>query len=130
MEALFRGAGWNVIKLVWGRLWDDLLATDASGELVAKLNATPTASSASLAAESAAYVREHLFDTKGLAKLIDGLSDAESGRPGRRPRRPRPAQGACRLPGRGRPPGPADGDPGPDHQGPGAGPRVRAQRHT
>ena len=41
MESLFRGAGWNVVKVVWGRLWDDLLAADESGELVAKLNVDP-----------------------------------------------------------------------------------------
>ena len=77
MEALFRGAGWNVVKVVWGRLWDDLLAADETGELVAKLNATPDGQFQTLAAEDAAYIREHLFDTKGLRRFIDGMSDAE-----------------------------------------------------
>src|SRR4029450_3964734 len=77
MESLFRGAGWNVVKVVWGRLWDDLLARDESGELVAKLNSIPDGEFQPLAAETPAYIREHLFDTKGLAGLIDGLSDAE-----------------------------------------------------
>ena len=40
LEGLFRGAGWNVIKVVWGREWDDLLARDTDGVLVAKMNAT------------------------------------------------------------------------------------------
>jgi pyruvate dehydrogenase E1 component len=77
MEALFRGAGWNVIKVVWGRLWDDLLARDETGELVAKLNSIPDGQLQTLAAEDAAYVRDKLFDTKGLRRLVDGLSDAE-----------------------------------------------------
>ena len=77
MESLFRGAGWNVVKVVWGRLWDDLLARDETGELVAKLNSTPDGAFQTLAAESPAYIREKLFDTKGLRRLIDGLSDAE-----------------------------------------------------
>jgi pyruvate dehydrogenase E1 component len=77
MESLFRGAGWNVIKVVWGRLWDDLLARDTTGELVAKLNSTPDGQLQTLAAEDAAYIREKLFGTKGLNRLIDGMSDAE-----------------------------------------------------
>jgi pyruvate dehydrogenase E1 component len=77
MESLFRGAGWNVVKVVWGRRWDDLLARDATGELVAKLNATPDGQFQTLAAEDAAYIREKLFDSKPLRKLIDGLSDEE-----------------------------------------------------
>jgi pyruvate dehydrogenase E1 component len=77
MESLFRGAGWNVIKVVWGRLWDDLLAGDETGELVAKLNATPDGQMQTLAAEDADYIREQLFDTPGLRRLIDGMSDEE-----------------------------------------------------
>jgi pyruvate dehydrogenase E1 component len=77
MESLFRGAGWNVVKVVWGRLWDDLLAADDTGELVAKLNATPDGEFQTLAAEDAGYIREKLFDTGGLRRLIDGMSDAD-----------------------------------------------------
>jgi len=77
MEALFRGAGWNVVKVVWGRRWDDLLARDETGELVAKLNAIPDGQLQTLAAEGADYVREKLFDTKGLRRFIDGMDDAE-----------------------------------------------------
>jgi pyruvate dehydrogenase E1 component len=77
MESLFRGAGWNVIKVVWGRLWDDLLARDETGELVAKLNSTPDGQFQTLAAEGADYIREKLFDSKGLKRLVDGLSDAD-----------------------------------------------------
>ena len=130
MEALFRGAGWNVVKVVWGRLWDDLLAADETGELVAKLNATPDGQFQTLAAESAGLHPRAPLRHQGAAAVHRRHVRRRAGRPGHRPRRPRPAQGACRLPGRARPPGPADGDPGPDHQGPRAGPRVRVpQRH-
>src|ERR671914_1266128 len=77
MESLFRGAGWNVVKVVWGRRWDELLARDETGELVAKLNSVPDGQLQTLAAEDADYIREKLFDTKGLRRLIDGLSDAD-----------------------------------------------------
>jgi pyruvate dehydrogenase E1 component len=77
LESIFRGAGWNVVKVLWGRLWDDLLAHDTSGALVAKLNATPDGAFQTLAAEDASYVREHLFDTRELRELTGDLSDEE-----------------------------------------------------
>ena len=77
LESLFRGAGWNVIKVVWGRRWDDLLAADTTGELVRKLDATPDGAFQTLAAEDADYVRKHLFDAPALRELIKGLSDDE-----------------------------------------------------
>jgi pyruvate dehydrogenase E1 component len=75
LEGVFRGAGWNVVKVVWGRQWDPLLAGDTSGELVDKLNAMPDGELQTLATESAAYIREHLFDTPSLRRLADDLSD-------------------------------------------------------
>jgi pyruvate dehydrogenase E1 component len=77
LEGLFRGAGWNVIKVVWGRQWDALLEADRSGALVSKLNSIPDGELQTLAAEDAAYVREHLFDSDELRALIDGMSDEE-----------------------------------------------------
>jgi len=79
LESLFRGAGWNVVKVLWGRRWDDLLARDpaTSQELVAKLNDLPDGEWQTLAAESPAYVREHLFDSKPLRALAGELSDEE-----------------------------------------------------
>ncbi len=77
LEAIFRGAGWNVVKVLWGRLWDPLLERDTSGALVAKLNSTPDGEFQTLAAEDAAYVREHLFGSKPLRDLIGDLSDEE-----------------------------------------------------
>jgi pyruvate dehydrogenase E1 component len=77
LEGLFRGAGWNVIKVLWGRQWDALLEADRSGALVSKLNSIPDGELQTLAAEDAAYVREHLFDSDELRALIDGMSDEE-----------------------------------------------------
>jgi pyruvate dehydrogenase E1 component len=77
MESLFRGAGWNVVKVVWGRAWDPLLAEDKTGALVRKLNETPDGEFQTLAAEDAAYIREHLFDSDELRALVEGMSDEE-----------------------------------------------------
>ena len=77
LEGLFRGAGWNVVKVLWGRQWDALLEADRSGALVSKLNSIPDGELQTLAAEDAAYVREHLFDSDELRALIDGMSDEE-----------------------------------------------------
>jgi len=77
LESLFRGAGWNVVKVVWGRSWDALLARDTTGALVRKLNATPDGQFQTLAAEDAAYIRAHLFDSEELQALVAGMSDEE-----------------------------------------------------
>ena len=61
LEAFFRGAGWNVIKVVWGREWDPLLAADTDGALVNLMNTTPDGDYQTYKAESGAYVREHFF---------------------------------------------------------------------
>jgi pyruvate dehydrogenase E1 component len=77
LESLFRGAGWNVVKVVWGRRWDELLARDTDGVLLDKLAATPDGQFQTLAASDAAYVREKLFDSEPLRKLVEGMSDEE-----------------------------------------------------
>ncbi|MHB1709795.1 MAG: pyruvate dehydrogenase (acetyl-transferring), homodimeric type [Acidimicrobiales bacterium] len=61
LEALFRGAGWNVIKVVWGRTWDDLLAKDVDGVLLKQMNSTVDGDFQKYATESGAYIREHFF---------------------------------------------------------------------
>ena len=60
-EATLRGAGWNVIKVVWGRTWDELLARDVDGLLLAKMNETVDGEFQKYATESGAYIREHFF---------------------------------------------------------------------
>ncbi|MCU4745324.1 MULTISPECIES: pyruvate dehydrogenase (acetyl-transferring), homodimeric type [unclassified Streptomyces] len=61
LESVFRGAGWNVIKLVWDRSWDPLLAQDRDGVLVNKLNTTPDGQFQTYATETGGYIRDHFF---------------------------------------------------------------------
>ncbi|GGO80509.1 pyruvate dehydrogenase (acetyl-transferring), homodimeric type [Wenjunlia tyrosinilytica] len=76
LEAYFRGAGWNVIKLVWDRSWDPLLAQDVDAVLVNKLNNTPDGQFQTYATETGAYIREHFFgDDHRLRKMVENLSD-------------------------------------------------------
>ncbi|WP_127793366.1 pyruvate dehydrogenase (acetyl-transferring), homodimeric type [Agromyces sp. LHK192] len=78
LESYFRGAGWNVIKVVWGREWDDLLAHDHDGALRNLMNVTPDGDYQTYKAESGAYVRENFFgrDPRAL-ELVKDLSDDE-----------------------------------------------------
>lgn len=76
LESVFRGAGWNVLKVIWGAGWDELLAKDVDGVLVAKMNATLDGEWQRYAIESGAYIREHFFGPDPrLRKLVDHLSD-------------------------------------------------------
>ena len=76
LESFFRGAGWNVIKVVWGREWDDLLARDETGALVNLMNATPDGDFQTYKAESGAFVRENFFGRDPeAAKLVEGYTD-------------------------------------------------------
>jgi pyruvate dehydrogenase E1 component len=77
LERVFRGAGWNVIKVVWGREWDPLLLADQRGELLRKLNTVPDGQFQTYAAESGAYIREHFFDSPELQRLVSHLSDTD-----------------------------------------------------
>ncbi|MGH2394589.1 MAG: pyruvate dehydrogenase (acetyl-transferring), homodimeric type, partial [Candidatus Limnocylindria bacterium] len=78
LEASFRGAGWNVIKVIWGREWDPLLAADTDGALVNLMNVTPDGDYQTYKGESGAYVREHFFgrDPRA-AKLVEHMTDEE-----------------------------------------------------
>ena len=76
LEAYFRGAGWNVIKVIWGRDWDPLLAQDVDGVLVNKMNTTPDGQFQTYAVESGAYIREHFFGgDPRLRTMVEHLSD-------------------------------------------------------
>ena len=78
LEAFFRGAGWNVIKVIWGREWDPLLAADTDGALVNLMNVTPDGDYQTYKAESGAYVREHFFGRDARTrKMVEHLSDEE-----------------------------------------------------
>ncbi|MGP5073874.1 pyruvate dehydrogenase (acetyl-transferring), homodimeric type [Arthrobacter rhombi] len=76
LEAFFRGAGWNVIKVVWGREWDDLLEMDSDGSLVDIMNTTPDGDYQTYKAESGGFVREHFFGkTPATKEMVADLTD-------------------------------------------------------
>ncbi|WP_425862029.1 pyruvate dehydrogenase (acetyl-transferring), homodimeric type [Arthrobacter sp. TWP1-1] len=78
LEAFFRGAGWNVIKVLWGREWDDLLERDSDGSLVDIMNTTRDGDYQTYKAESGGFVREHFFgQTPQTKELAAHLSDDE-----------------------------------------------------
>ncbi|WP_394938307.1 pyruvate dehydrogenase (acetyl-transferring), homodimeric type [Psychromicrobium sp. YIM B11713] len=78
LEAFFRGAGWNVIKVVWGREWDDLLAKDNDGALVDIMNTTVDGDYQTYKAESGGFVREHFFGKSPQTKeMVANMSDEE-----------------------------------------------------
>ncbi|WP_420836151.1 pyruvate dehydrogenase (acetyl-transferring), homodimeric type [Arthrobacter alpinus] len=78
LEAFFRGAGWNVIKVLWGREWDDLLDRDSDGSLVDVMNTTRDGDYQTYKAESGGFVREHFFgQTPQTKELAAHLSDDE-----------------------------------------------------
>ncbi|HVX20184.1 MAG TPA: pyruvate dehydrogenase (acetyl-transferring), homodimeric type [Acidimicrobiales bacterium] len=78
LEALYRGAGWNVIKVIWGSRWDDLLARDVDGVLLDKMNTTVDGEFQKYATESGAYIREHFFGPDPrLRKMVEHLTDDE-----------------------------------------------------
>ena len=76
LEAAFRGQGWNVIKVVWGREWDELLARDVDGVLVNAMNTTPDGQFQTYSVEDGAYTREKFFGTDPrLRKMVEHLTD-------------------------------------------------------
>ena len=78
LESLFRGAGWNVIKVVWGRRWDQLLAADRDGALVNLMNSTPDGDFQTYKSEDGAFVREHFFGRDPrTARLVETWTDDE-----------------------------------------------------
>jgi pyruvate dehydrogenase E1 component len=78
LEATFHGAGWNVIKVIWGRAWDELLARDVDGVLVNQMNSTVDGEFQKYAVETGAYIREHFFGPDPrLRRLVEHLSDED-----------------------------------------------------
>ena len=78
LEGVYRGAGWNVIKVIWGREWDDLLARDSDGVLVEKMNTTVDGEFQKYSTSTGLYVREHFFGPDPrLQRMVAHLSDAD-----------------------------------------------------
>ena len=76
LESFFRGAGWNVIKVVWGREWDSLLAADTEGALVDLMNRTPDGDFQTYKTENGGFVRENFFGRDPrTAKLVESMTD-------------------------------------------------------
>ncbi len=78
LESVFRGAGWNVIKVVWGRQWDPLLQNDVNSLLLSQMNDTVDGQFQKYSVESGAYIREKFFGTDPrLLDLVSHLSDED-----------------------------------------------------
>ncbi len=84
LEGVFTGAGWNVIKNIWGGDWDELFAADKDGLLATRMNELVDGEFQKLSFESGAYIREHFFGTSPeLQALVAHLSDDQLRRLGR-----------------------------------------------
>ena len=78
LESQFRGAGWNVVKVIWGREWDALLARDVDGVLVNQMNSTPDGQFQTYSVEDGAYNREHFFNADPrLRKMVEHMTDRQ-----------------------------------------------------
>lgn len=77
LEGVFRGAGWNVIKVLWDSNWDALFAKDKSGRLLKRMNECVDGDLQTAHVRGPAYFREFIFNTDELQKLVADLSDAD-----------------------------------------------------
>jgi pyruvate dehydrogenase E1 component len=75
LESDFRGAGWNVIKVIWGRHWDPLLARDKKGILMRRMMEVVDGEYQTFKSKDGAYVREYFFNTPELKELVADYSD-------------------------------------------------------
>jgi len=81
LEAAFRGAGWNVVKVIWGDDWDHLLEKDDTGLLVKRMDEVLDGEMQHFTLKKGDYVREHFFGKyPELLKLVEGYSDEQLGR--------------------------------------------------
>ncbi len=78
LEAVFRGAGWNVIKVIWGGEWDELLEKDKTGLLIKRMNEVVDGESQKYIVEEGSYIRNHFFGKyPELLKLVENLTDEQ-----------------------------------------------------
>ena len=78
LEGSFRGAGWNVIKVIWGSYWDSLLANDKTGQLVKIMNETVDGEYQAMKARDGAYVREKFFGKNpDTLEMVSSMSDKD-----------------------------------------------------
>lgn len=78
LDGIFTGAGWNVVKVIWGRRWDELIAKDKSGKLIQLMNETLDGDYQTFKSKDGAYVREHFFGKyPETLELVKDMSDEE-----------------------------------------------------
>ena len=77
LESDFRGSGWNVIKVVWGRHWDPLLARDKNGILMRRMMECVDGEYQTFKSKDGAYVREHFFNTPELKQMVADYTDGD-----------------------------------------------------
>ena len=77
LEGKFRGAGWNVIKLLWGTMWDPLFEKDLNGELAARLQSLVDGDEQRIFTDEGSIIRQELFNTATLKEMVSHLSDDE-----------------------------------------------------
>jgi pyruvate dehydrogenase E1 component len=78
LETIFRGAGWNAIKVIWGSDWDELLAQDKDGVLVKRMNDAVDGDFQNYIVRGGAYIREHFFGTDPrLLRMVEHMSDEQ-----------------------------------------------------
>jgi len=78
LEAIFRGAGWNVIKVIWGDDWDSLLEKDVNGKLVKRMGEVVDGQYQKYTVEGGDYIREHFFGVDDeLLKMVENMTDEQ-----------------------------------------------------
>ena len=128
LEAAFRGAGWNVIKVIWGGDWDPLLARDTTGLLQKRMDEVVDGEFQTYVTKDGAYIRQHFFGKyPELLELVAHLSDEEVFKLRRGGHDPE--EGLQRLPAGAGHQGAADADSGPHHQGLRPGRSRRGPQH-
>jgi pyruvate dehydrogenase E1 component len=81
LEGVFRGAGWNVIKVLWGRQWDELLARDVDGALIARMNEVPDGQMQTYPARGPQFIRDDFFGANAqLKKIVEPMSNEDIGK--------------------------------------------------
>ncbi len=77
LEGVFRGAGWNVIKVIWGSGWDPILKSDKTGALARRMAEVVDGEYQNYVVKGGAYIREHFFNTPELQRLVSHISDED-----------------------------------------------------
>ena len=128
LEGIFRGAGWNVIKVIWGDDWDPLLEADESGLLVERMGEVVDGQYQKYTVMPGSYIREHFFGKyPELLELVKNYSDEKLEKMRRGGHDPEKVFAAYKAAVEHR--GPADGDPGQDDQGLRPGRSGRGPQH-